>query len=108
MCALGDEGVFIHQDPEACDPEGIHGQQYSRWENPEAELWDPHRQQRHTGCKSVHMLKETIMCSWEDNISCTDGTAILTCLFFSVGLDQDLIRGIVHQKIKVHSLSTRH
>lgn len=52
VCVPGDEGFFFHQDSEACDPEGVHGQRYSGWEKPEAELWKPYLQQLHAGCKS--------------------------------------------------------
>lgn len=55
VCVLGDKSVFFHQDPKACDPEGFHGQQSFRWEKPEAELWKPHRQQHHVGCKFIYL-----------------------------------------------------
>lgn len=74
MCVLGDEGIFLHKDPKACDPEGVHGQQYSRWEKPEAELWKPHRQQLDTGSKSVYLFKEIITLL----LGCTDGVATLS------------------------------
>lgn len=57
---LGHEGIFFHQDPKASDPEGVHGQQYSRWEKPKAKLRKPHRQQLHSGSKSVYLLKQTV------------------------------------------------
>lgn len=36
--ALGDEGLFLHEDPKASDPEGVHGQLHSGREKPEADL----------------------------------------------------------------------
>lgn len=60
VCALGDEGFFLHKDAEACDPEGVHGQLYSGGEKPEAESWEPHVQQLHAGCKSVCLLSTSV------------------------------------------------
>lgn len=73
MCVAGHKGFFFHQDPKACDPEGVHGQRNPRWEEPEAELWKPQLQQRHAGRESLCLLvrlKKSSVC----NVNCADGS----------------------------------
>lgn len=63
---MGDTGVLLHQDPQACHPEGVPGQQYSWWEKPEAELWEPHRQQLHTSCSPFPVHCPSTVDVWEE------------------------------------------